>query len=299
MIIEHHFNMKTLLLTGSTGYLGSYLKSFYENQGWLVLTLGRSSCCDYFLDFSGFEKLTENLESKKIDKIIHTAAVNEVDIDSDLEKAYKINVTLTRLLVELCSTADIREFVYISTFHVYGVDRGVVNEATNCVPKNDYGLTHYLSEKIVRFAALNKKIKCLIVRPTNIYGIPADIEKFNRWTLVPFAFIKSAKERGVIKLNTSGLQYRNFVSLKTVADATTVVGVHDIVNSSGSNSLTIREFALLIQKVIKNKHKHECRVEWSEEQEQESPKLIVESCCKSDEDVGLLANFINDMWMLV
>ena len=107
-------------------------------------------------------------------------------------------------------------FIYISTFHVYGKESGFFSTKEICNPINDYGLTHYLSEEVIRNTLRGSSINALILRPTNIYGVPIDLKSFNRWSLAPFAFIKESLERGSITLRSSGNQLRNFVHIDQV-----------------------------------------------------------------------------------
>ena len=117
--------------------------------------------------------------------------VNETKIKENLNEAYDVNVTLTRALCELALELYVAEFIYVSTLHVYGVTGGSIGTFLTCNPSNDYGLTHYLSEEIIRNTFRNKGVAALCLRPTNIYGIPETLKDFDRWSLLPFAFIRN------------------------------------------------------------------------------------------------------------
>mgnify|MGYP000670732389 CR=1 FL=1 len=236
--------MKKILLVGGSGFLGQGIAERYRSEGHEVTTIGRSLCSDIVVDFECEDVLSA--VSSDYDMLIHAAAINEVFINDDIGKTYFINVTVTRILVELAKNLKIKQFIYISTFHVYGRSHGEINEETVPFPINDYGLTHLLSESIVTNLGKANNIETLIVRPTNIYGIPVNIKKFNRWSLVPFAFVKSAIEKGVITLASSGLQQRNFVSIDSVIDTFCLVGDVKVVNAIGVSTLSIYDFATLV-----------------------------------------------------
>ena len=107
--------MKTVLITGSNGFVGSEFRQLYEKNNWKVLTLGHNKNNDFIWD----ENRTLSIPTeKKIDKIIHCAAVNETQISEDLRLTYDVNVLLTRLLADYAVKNQINEFTYISTFHV-------------------------------------------------------------------------------------------------------------------------------------------------------------------------------------
>ena len=120
---------------------------------------------------------------------------------------------------------------------------GNLSEVSDTNPLNDYGLTHYLSEKIVENICSQNNINYIIVRPTNIYGLPENINEFNRWSLVPFLFVKQAIEKASISLTSSGEQLRNFVSVEDVIRRFDYLGKESVVNAYGTDTLSIYEFA--------------------------------------------------------
>ncbi len=254
--------MKTVLLVGATGFVGQHLEVYYRQQGWQVLTLGRHQFSDFVFDGNDLNSIVDLPLPADIDRVVHVIAVNETQIHLNLAQAYHINVSLTRLLLEMAKKHQIGEFIYLSTFHVYGKGEGDINEQTVIEPKNDYGLSHYLSERIVSDLGQVFGLKTLIVRPTNVYGVPVDMTTFNRWTLVPFAFVRSAVQDSDIAIRSSGLQARNFVSVQDVCKATELVGKYTVVNAYGLDTLTIRDFALKVAEEVGKQMNKTCAVRW-------------------------------------
>jgi UDP-glucose 4-epimerase len=235
--------MNKILLIGATGFLGSKIRIHYEVNGAEVITMGRSASSDIRVDFDCINIDSLNLSRYSFDTIIHCAAINETQITKSIYDTYLINVTLTRLLTELAVKCSVHNFIYISTFHVYGMTNGNLSEVSDTNPLNDYGLTHYLSEKIVENICSQNNINYIIVRPTNIYGLPENINEFNRWSLVPFLFVKQAIEKASISLTSSGEQLRNFVSVEDVIRRFDYLGKESVVNAYGTDTLSIYEFA--------------------------------------------------------
>ena len=253
--------MKTVLLTGASGYLGQHFKSYYIDSGWQVITLGRRQEDDIFWDAQSKRTITGSDFSFPIDRIVHCAAVNETMIKKSTEITFDVNVTFTRTLCNLAIELDVNEFIYISTFHVYGVSSGTVGPDTICNPINDYGLTHYLSEEILKNMLPRAKIATLCLRPTNIYGIPPDMSIFNRWSLIPFDFVKKAMKEGNIQLLTAGTQQRNFVDVRNVVSAEPPSSGFEVRDIYGNDTLTIKDFAELVVEVIKEFHQMDIRIE--------------------------------------
>lgn len=253
--------MRTILLTGSSGYLGQHFKRHYINSGWHVITLGRRAEDDIFWDAQVRRAISASDFSCPIDRIVHCAAVNETMIKKSTETTFDVNVTLTRTLCDLAIELGVKEFIYISTFHVYGVSSGTVGPGVICNPINDYGLTHYLSEEILRNTLPRAQIAVLCLRPTNIYGIPLDISVFDRWSLVPFDFIKNAMEEGCIRLLSAGTQERNFVDICNVVKAEPQKSGFEVRDVYGNDTLTIKGFAELVAEVIKEVHQVDISIE--------------------------------------
>lgn len=241
--------MKKILLTGHTGFIGSEIKNHYKKIGYSILTLGRSSESDYQIDLRYSKQLEEKSFDPNIEKIIHCAALNETLMNDDILAYYEVNVVATRSLLELARKLNVSEFIYISTFHVYGKDFGDINEKTETHTKNDYGLTHLLSEKIISDFCSWNKLKYKILRPTNVYGLPEKLLNFNRSTLVPFQFIKSAIENSKIIINSNGLQQRNFVSIQDLISSLNL-NFEGPLNIYGNETLSIKEYAEMVAQEV-------------------------------------------------
>lgn len=235
--------MKTILLTGASGYLGQHFKQYYSNSGCQVITIGRRAEDDIFWDAHQKRTLSGSDLSFPIDRIVHCAAVNETMINDSAETSFDVNVTLTKTLCNVAKELNVKEFIYISTFHVYGLSHGTVGPSVICRPINDYGLTHYLSEEILRHSLRGTDIATLCLRPTNIYGMPSNIKNFSRWSLVPFHFVRTALETNNIRLMTRGMQERNFVDVCNVVEAEPNKAGFEVRDIFGSETMSIKDFA--------------------------------------------------------
>ncbi|MDF3125823.1 NAD(P)-dependent oxidoreductase [Rheinheimera sp. 1928-s] len=284
--------MKNLLLVGGSGFVGQALHRYYQQLGWKVYTLGRRQDDDFAV--SSIDSLILNIQ---IHRLILAAAVNETQIQQDLQLSYQVNVVLTRQVVELCRRSSIPELVYFSTFHVYGRSSGELDELSLVAPKNDYGLTHYLSERIVLDLASYGGYQPLILRPTNIYGLPPQLSDFYRWSLVPFEFVQSAVLKGKIEIRSSGQQLRNFVSVDDVVRATELVGQVQVLNVFGLNTLSIVEFAQLVAKVLPELN---CQIKTvPDSHPSQSTTLVVRSSYEQYQPKGNLADFIRQFAQMV
>ncbi|WP_145578375.1 NAD-dependent epimerase/dehydratase family protein [Yersinia mollaretii] len=242
-----------ILIFGATGYLGSRLVAALKSDGYIVTCIGKNENNDIIVDLSDFE-LVANIKLKyKYKAIFHLAAINETLIQSNIKMAYDVNVVATRAIVELAKRNGIKYISYCSTFHVIGQTTGQIVPHVLLKPKNDYGLTHLLSEQILESLCPNEGIQVNIVRPTNIYGVPLSIKSFDRWSLIPFSFVRQAVTKGKILLKTNGNQQRNFVDINNVIASLMFFGSRKV-NVIGYNTLSIRDFALLVSKRLSSKY---------------------------------------------
>ena len=148
--------MKNILLTGSTGYLGSSFLNQYKEQ--------------YF--FQKFSLLSQKLEDvifKEIDTVLHCAALVHQKVEHSYEKYHEINVNYPVKLAKLAKESGVKQFIFISTIAVYGEGLEKLDENTDCNPITPYGISKLEAEK--QLLELNdENFKVSIVRPPMIYG---------------------------------------------------------------------------------------------------------------------------------
>ncbi len=209
---------KRVLITGSSGFVGSAIYSKFLENNWNIFTIGRNNKSDLYCDFSKpMDIVNLKLPFKKFDLCLHIAAANEVMCLQNSINAYNVNCCGTNALAELFKKIKVNQFFYISTFHVLGKENGCLNENTIPSPKNLYGLTHRISEMDLLMNDMNKYFNTTIIRLPNIIGIPHLWSNFNRWSLAQFDFCKQCNESKKIILNSNGEQARNWVNLEFIA----------------------------------------------------------------------------------
>ncbi len=163
--------MKKVLVTGSTGMLGSQMiREFVKDKRYEVYGLGRSTdpvlpkSSQIIIDLSApFD--WKNF-SFRPDIIIHTAAItNLAYCESNPASARMVHVESTGALAKLLNKEG--QFIYISTDSVFDGVKGNYTELDIPNPINVYARTKLEGEK----SALQENHgKTLIIR-TNIYGI--------------------------------------------------------------------------------------------------------------------------------
>lgn len=152
-----------------------------------------------------------------IDTIVHFAAINEVESLRDPVRALDVNGRDTLRLLLAGQRAGVRRFVYFSTAHVYGAPlTGDIDEERLARPVHPYAISHKVAEDFVLAAARQRNIEGLVLRLSNGFGVPVTPD-VDRWTLIANDLCRQAITTGKLRLRTSGLQQRDFVTLHDVA----------------------------------------------------------------------------------
>lgn len=213
-----------ILITGGQGYLGSWLTHHFSQKNYEVTVLSRSQNklfpWPYELITSDITQ-PDDLDSKltkSFDCCIHAASYNEYFAQDYHDTAVKINALGTKNLLDCLLSRGVGRFIYLSTFHVYGKSEGFINENSETIPINDYGLTHLFAEYYVKQACKTSELEGIIIRLSNGYGAPFDITT-DKWYLVLNDLVKSAYENRKIRLHTNGGAIRDFIWLGDVCSA--------------------------------------------------------------------------------
>ena len=249
-----------ILITGGLGYIGGRLaKSLREAfPGRDIRLLTRrdpdarppwARSFDVFqADLSHAEQIAPGLKS--VETVIHLAAMNEMHSAESPIDALDVTVGGTLRLIEAARRAKIRRILYLSTIHAYGPAAGErISENRLPRPVHPYAITHLSAEDFIAAAALNREMESLIFRYSNGYGCPAD-PGVDRWTLVFLDLCRQAIHHGALRLTSSGLAHRDFVSLEDLNRAI-ILALEwpsadwrgDIYNVGGECSMSIMSLA--------------------------------------------------------
>jgi len=90
---------------------------------------------------------------------------------SDPLKYYGNNTCCTRNLLQCCSMAGVKHFIFSSTAAVYGIpDSPMVSEQTPTAPINPYGQSKLMSEMMLRDLGVATPLRHVILRYFNVAG---------------------------------------------------------------------------------------------------------------------------------
>jgi len=183
--------MKTILVTGGTGYIGSHTTVELLKQGYRVLIIDNLVNSNketlkgiekitglrpefFEFDLCDQEKVNSFFENEKLDAVIHFAAYKAVgeSVDKPLEY-YRNNLVPLLNILEAMKKHDVGNLVFSSSCTVYGEpDTLPVTEDFPIKKANSpYGNTKQISEEIIEDTTRAcKNIKAIALRYFNPIG---------------------------------------------------------------------------------------------------------------------------------
>lgn len=212
----------TILVTGGTGFLGSYIIKQLVEKGYSVRAIRRTSKLPFWIPSAIFDKvewvegdvldvvaLEDAMEG--IDTVIHSAAVVSF-ARRERKEMYKVNVDGTANVVNVALEKNIRRFVHISSVAALGrtANGGNVNEEKRW--EESKVNTHYAISKfkaeLQTWRGLNEGLEGVILNPSTILG-------HGDWHSSSCAIFRNIYEG--FKWYTSGIN--GFVDVEDVARA--------------------------------------------------------------------------------
>ena len=217
--------MKRVTITGGLGYVGGRIAAHLCATGMYDLTIAtrqRLSAPPAPLQkvkLVRWEPESENSLTALVsscDCLIHLAACNEIDSEQSPLTAAQVNIVNTLRLLLAAKQQGLKQFIYFSTFHVYGSPlSGTISESHTCRPVHPYSITHKGAEDFVYLARQTSTLNTVVLRLTNSFGPPL-WPGVNRWTLLVNDLCRQAVTSGALVLRSDGIAERDFVTLSDV-----------------------------------------------------------------------------------
>lgn len=172
-----------VLVTGSAGMIGSYVVKGLIEKGHTVIGVDRiakdtklEGLNQIILDLSSKEGLMQLFDDKKIDRVIHLAALAHTKGVPDLtwETYRKINVECAENVFEACAAHNV-PVLFISTVDAIGMVKGLITPDVELNPISLYGKSKAMAEG--RLKDICKVWNIYRFSPVYTPDVKRDIEK--------------------------------------------------------------------------------------------------------------------------
>ena len=254
--------MKTVLITGVTGFIGRYVARQFAEAGWQVAGLGTrpaenapmQSLFLYEQLVLPSDALAELVQKVQPDVCIHCAARASVnlsvtepqrDFSASVDVAFNLANTL-RLYAPQC------RLIYLSSAAVYGNPQTLpISESQTPQPISPYGFHRLMSEQICAEFFRIYGLPTSIVRIFSAYG--PGLRRQVLWDMC-----HKALTQPILKLQGTGTESRDFIHVRDIAKALYLLAEQapcqaEVYNLASGVETTIKELAGLVLAHIERK----------------------------------------------
>mgnify|MGYP000217451325 CR=1 FL=1 len=259
--------MKTALVTGAAGFIGSHLAEGLLDRGYRVrgvdtFETGTRQALEPLVDREGFSFAEVDIRDTAgvaavvdgVDYVFHQAAVASVprSIEEPV-KATDINCTGTATVLDAARNADVDTVVVASSSAVYGSSEELPKVESMAVqPESPYALSKHYTEQLAVQCSELYDIDTVALRYFNVFGPRQDPEGEYAAVIPKFIELMVNGERPVIY--GDGEQSRDFVFVEDVVRANVLAAEGDAtgvaVNVAAGERITINELVARLNDVL-------------------------------------------------
>jgi UDP-glucose 4-epimerase len=152
--------MKMILITGANSYIGASFEKWLEQESG-----------DYFVDT--IDMIDERWKEKSFseyDVVFHVAGITHIkETKENSELYYKVNRDLVYEVAKKSKNDGVKQFIFLSSMSVYGMEVGSISKDTVPSPKSNYGKSKLQAEELIE-KLQDSTFNIAILRPPMIYG---------------------------------------------------------------------------------------------------------------------------------
>lgn len=152
--------MKRILITGANSYIGTSVEK------WLLRFPEQ-----YIIDTIDMHGETwKEKDFSKYDIIFHVSGIAHIkETKKNQELYYKVNRDLAFETAKKAKNDGVKQFIFLSSMSVYGIESGVINRNTSPKPKSSYGKSKFEAEELIN-TLQDSSFTVSIIRPPMVYG---------------------------------------------------------------------------------------------------------------------------------
>lgn len=272
--------MKTVLVTGAAGFIGSNLTKSLLEKGYRVVgidnfddtyeTKFKKAHVEPFakdknfalhkVDIRDLKKLRKIFEKEKPAYVVHLAAKVDTRHAVDTPHEYtSVNIDGTLNILELCREYKVENLVAASSSSVYGNSPRMPwkESETPGEPLSPYGATKQAMELLAYSYHHNFDMNVTCLRYFNVYG------ENNRPIMVPYIWAKKILADEEIEISGDGSRKRDYTYVGDVVRATISAMEKplgfEVINIGNNTPASLKELLNTFEKVIGKKAKVKSR----------------------------------------
>ena len=261
MHLKLFYSDLNILVTGGTGFIGSYITEKLVNLGANVTVLSRTANPENLVavkdkvnfikgNIKDFNTCLEATKNKDI--AFHLAAfISASDSIANPLECQQTNIGGTYNMLEACRQNNVERFILSSSAAVYGSTDKLCQEDNICNPESPYGYSKLIGEELCQQYSRFYNLKTLCLRYFNVFG---DRQNPNgAYAAVVAKFKDSLKNNAPITIFGDGQQTRDFVPVQKIAEANIMLATLNDqlngqpVNVASGNSINIIELFELLK----------------------------------------------------
>lgn len=232
--------MKTSLVTGGAGFIGSHLVDKLLSLGHKVIVIDNESSdghdeyywndnsINYKFDIRNYDDIYPCFVG--VNYVFHLAAKASVQASVDHPlPTISTQVMGTANVLEAARQHGVEKFVYSSTSACYGNRNPIPNvETMREDPLNAYAIGKLSGEQLVKSYYGLYGMKTVAFRYTNVYGERA--RHVGTYAPAVSKFLKMRKEGNPLTIFGDGLQRRDFIHVSDVVSANALISFEELEN---------------------------------------------------------------------
>ena len=207
--------MKSILLTGSSGFVGSRLLVALDRLDCSINLLSRTNNIKFSTSVCDFIKNDiPSASLSSIDTVFHLAGYShDLSPDNKVDHLFQaINIDATIKLAELAVKNNVNHFVFISSVKAAGIskDGECVSEEFQGVLEGAYAKSKRIAEQKLVEISKNSNMRVSIIRPALVYG---------------------PNPKGNLELLWNGIKNDRFLPIPKIQNRKSMIHVDDLVNA--------------------------------------------------------------------
>jgi nucleoside-diphosphate-sugar epimerase len=185
--------MKKILITGTDSYIGTSVERWLlkEPDKYVVDTVDMRDESWKVKDFNEY------------DVVFHVAGIAHIKETSDNQDLfYKVNRDLAYETTQKAKKGGVKQFIFLSSMSVYGIENGVINENTLLQPNTAYGKSKIEAEELIKNLQ-DGFFTVATLRPPMVYGkgCKGNYPRLARWALKMPVFPRVDNKRSMIYID--------------------------------------------------------------------------------------------------